>query len=288
MQPGPPKMFVAPTSYHEVDTRVCAFCGGGLTGKRSREHIFPRWLLRDRDALDTAFRLDWTSASGEDLLGERVLPLRSFVAGRVCRSCNNGWMSALETQARELLPRFANAEQSLAGLSKAGRETLARWALKTAFACRSADLAPQLVDPEHARVLAEGAMPPAHVVAREAPVELGLGSYATQRWLVSYPTEERAAVEELVGRSHKTVLLLGRLLIAVCFWPDARWPVVISRSSHRALWPNDGAWLTYGHATDRHGVPPTAETELIDMVVGTRVAHPASQGEFVPVATSHL
>lgn len=133
-----------------------------------------------------------------------------------------------------------------------------------------------------------GGLPPVHVVAREAPVELSLGSYATQRWLVSYPHAERSVVEGLVGRSHKTMLLLGRLLIAVWYWPDASWPIVISRRSHHALLPNDGAWLTYGYATDRHGVPPSSEPELIDMVVGTRVAHPASQAEFVPVAAGRL
>jgi hypothetical protein len=288
MLPGQSKMFVAPTTYHEVDSSVCLFCGNELSGARSREHVFPQWLLRGRGALNSAFRLAWTSASDEQVLGARDFPLRSFVAGRVCRHCNNGWMSALEQKAREFLPGLTEAQHPLASLSRGDREVLARWATKTAFVARSADLAPHLVDPAHANMLSGGGMPPVHVVARQAPVELNLGSYATQQWLVSYPTTERSAVEDLVGRSHKTVLLLGRLLVAVCFWPDASWPIVISRKSHHALWPCDGSWLTYGYATDRHGVPPTRETEMIDMVVGTRVAHPASQGEFVPVAASHL
>jgi hypothetical protein len=288
VQSDPSKIFVAPTTYQEVDGSLCVFCGVELSRARSREHVFPQWLLRDRGAFDSPFQLNWTSATGEQVLGKRDFPLRSFVAGRVCRHCNNGWMSALEQKVRAFLPGLIEADRAVTDLSKADQEILARWATKTAFVSRSADLAPHLVDPDHARMLVTGDMPPVHVIARQTPVELGLGSYATQRWLVYYPTAERSAVEDLIGRSHKTVLLLGRLLIAVCFWPDASWPIIISRRSHRALWPSDGSWLTYGYATDRHGVPSTTETELIDMVVGTRVAHPASQAEFVPVASHCL
>ena len=121
-------MFVAPTTYHEIDTSRCTFCGAERAGARSREHVFPQWLLRDRGALSNAFRLDWTSVTDEQALGERELTLGSFVAGHVCRRCNNGWMSALEQMTRELLPGLIDAERPLAELSKADREVVARWA----------------------------------------------------------------------------------------------------------------------------------------------------------------
>jgi hypothetical protein len=35
----------------------------------------------------------------------------------------------------------------------------------------------------------------------------------------------------------------------------------------------------YGCATDRHGVAPDAATEIIDLVVGTKVEHPALADE---------
>jgi hypothetical protein len=283
MSNGPSRMFVAPTIYREADAHLCVFCNGSLSGSRSREHIFPKWLLRHYGALDSGYRIDWTSDPDGDLFGRRELPMRSLVAGRVCRKCNVGWMSQLEQDCGELLRALMDAERPIAGASVAERELLARWCVKTAFSYRSADPAPNLVDPVHAQMLAEGDLPPVHVVARQTPTDLGLGSSATQRWLVSYPRPERAAVEQRVGRSHKTVLMLGHLCVAVCFWPDAGWPVVISRRSHTPLWPARAPWLTYAHATDRHGAPRTRETELIDMVVGTRVAHPASQGQFSPI-----
>jgi hypothetical protein len=193
-------------------------------------------------------------------------------------------MSQLEQQTKELLYALMEAERQVRKLSNPERELLARWATKTAFAYRSADFAPHLVDPHHAHDLAAGRMPPVRVVARQASVELGLGCYATQRWTIDYPIPQRHAVEAFTGSSHKTVLVLGHLLIAVCYWPEPTWPLVVSRRSHTPLWPL-GTWLTYDYPTDRHGVPHSTETEVIDLVVGTRIAHPASQGRFFPVAS---
>jgi hypothetical protein len=36
------------------------------------------------------------------------------------------------------------------------------------------------------------------------------------------------------------------------------------------------------HATDRHGVAPDTTTEVVDMVVGSIVAHPASADRYAP------
>jgi hypothetical protein len=281
---SPHRTFVAPTSYAGVARGKCLFCGAALAGVRAREHVFPRWLLRRRGAERSSFCVQWTSDVSGEKFGERTQSMESLVAGRVCKACNNGWMSRLEQAVDDYLVELMDANRTLTSLSRSEGEDLARWAVKTAFAYRSADIAPTLVEARHARELAEGRMPPVHVVGRQASVDAGLGCYATQRWLVSYPVDERKAVEARVGRSHKTILLLGRLLIAVCHWPDPGWPLVISRVSHVPLWPR-GTWLTYGHATDRHGVEPNSHTELIDLVVGTRVTHPATRSEFVPAFT---
>ncbi len=280
-----PRTFAVPTIYHEIDPRLCTFCEESLSGSRSREHIFPKWLLQTRNIVNDGFQITWASDVDDKLFGQRNLSLGSFVAGRVCRRCNNGWMSQLEQQIKELLSALMEAERQVAELSGFERESLARWATKTAFAYRSADLAPHLVDPRHAHDLAANRMPPVRVVARQASVELGLGCYATQRWMIDYPSPQRHVVETLTGHSHKTVLVLGHLLIAVCYWPEPTWPLVVSRRSHTPLWPLD-AWLTYDYPTDRHGVPPSTETEVIDMVVGTRIAHPTCQDGFFPVASA--
>ena len=278
------RLFVGPTEEQPVAPAICVFCGDPLTGRRSKEHVFARWLMAHYDSHAKPFRIAWTSDANDELLADREFAMGNLVAGRVCRDCNNGWMSDLEQDASASLLELASKKRPLATLDASERKTLARWAAKTSFAARSADMGPRLVSAAQAMSLVGGAMPAVHVAARQAPLNLGLGWFATQRWLVSYPDDALAEAARLVSTSHKTVLTIGRLLLSVCFWPDPQWPLVISRCSHSPLWPTHGTWLTYPQATDGHGAGPTAETEIVDMVIGTRIAHPASQGEFVPVA----
>jgi hypothetical protein len=280
------RQFVCPTVEQPKKSGLCVFCGALLAAQRSREHIFARWLVIRYDKLSQPFQVTWNSDADGSVRAQRDLTMANLVAGRVCRECNNGWMCRLEQSVMDMLPAVASGQRRLTDLGAGERELLARWATKTTVAARSADLGPQLVSASHGRILAIGSMPPMHVVARQADIDLGLAWHASQRWLITYPRETRDEAARLVGQSHKTVLAIGQLLIAVCFWPDRPWPVIISRRSHTPLWPLPGSWRTYPHATDRHGVAATQETEIIDMVVGTRVAHPASQRQFASLAAS--
>jgi hypothetical protein len=274
------RLIVCPTTEYALGTQHCVFCGVHLTGRRSREHIFPRWLTEHHGNATTPVEIRWMADWSHELLGERKLTLSNLVAGRVCRPCNNGWMSQLEDQVVSPLVELASGDRRPAELATHERELIARWATKTAFALRVADLGPRVVDSSHMQALANGGMPPVRVVARQATVDLGLSWCTTQWWMINYPPHSIVEVSRLVGRSHKTILTIGHLVVAICFWPDPRWPLLISRHSHVPLWPERHVWLTYPHATDRHGARPNRETEIIDMVVGTRVAHPGSKKSF--------
>jgi hypothetical protein len=85
-------------------------------------------------------------------------------------------------------------------------------------------------------------------------------------------------VERLVGRSHKTIITVGHLMLSICHWPEASWPIAISRPRHAPVWPRQD-WLAYEQRTDSHGVPPTRDTEVVDLAVGTRIVHPGAAGE---------
>ncbi|HEX6665505.1 MAG TPA: hypothetical protein VF081_02800 [Solirubrobacterales bacterium] len=282
------RLFVTPTTEQITDPTRCIFCAKTLTGRRSREHIFPRWLLGHYEAASAPFHVTWMSDPDDEVREQREFSMGNLVAGRVCTCCNNGWMSQLEQAVSAVLLPLASTERRLRFLTAEERRLIVRWAVKTAFAARSADPGPSLVDPQQASALVDGGLPPVHVVGRQSPVDMGLSWFSTQRWLVSYPESAFDDATELVGTSHKTVLTVGRLLLAVCFWPDPNWSVVVSRQSHTPLWPLAENWLTYPQATDSHGIDPTRETELIDMTVGTRIAHPESQSDFTPVDPLHL
>ena len=123
----------------------CWFCDR-TAGTRSKEHIFPQWLLRHHDAMDervhpirVSLPLGGVVASER---GER--PLRAHFNGEVCSGCNNGWMSALEVAATPILTR----DPRHGSISGGDALTLARWFAKTAVNLNVSQPFRLLVDPE--------------------------------------------------------------------------------------------------------------------------------------------
>jgi hypothetical protein len=107
--------------------RRCAFCGRRAD---SSEHAWPDWLLSllgrgPKYRYDVERRLD--DRAPLKWSGSRVLTVK-----RVCRSCNNGWMSDLETQAQPILTRLVRGDRPLS-LDPAQQATIAAWCRKTAM-----------------------------------------------------------------------------------------------------------------------------------------------------------
>jgi len=63
--------------------------------------------------------------------------LEQFLAGKVCSDCNNGWMSALEQENRELLMGLIDQKIAPAELNESQRLLVAKWAVKTSIVCDS-------------------------------------------------------------------------------------------------------------------------------------------------------
>jgi hypothetical protein len=111
-----------------VAKRSCIFCGA--SGPLTNEHVIPLWLQQYVGGYETgAVRGAHLSAIGT-LLSERKASGNSHKLGTVCETCNNGWMSDLESSFKILLPRLqANMSPKL--FSKAERRTIALWIVKT-------------------------------------------------------------------------------------------------------------------------------------------------------------
>lgn len=115
----------------------CVFCFTHLTGEnRSKEHVIPRWLQAERGISAEVLSAGFSNSGAVQIT--RAMLLDKFLAGHVCQSCNNGWMSQLETQAQTpLLNLLAQHVQSATPLSPDEKLILAKWAIKTAIACNS-------------------------------------------------------------------------------------------------------------------------------------------------------
>jgi len=146
--------------------KACIFCGTALAGKASDEHVLPQWLLDYLEIRETDVSPTHTDGQGE-VLSTRQHRLENLVEGRVCSTCNNGWMSSLGMQAKNLLIPLMEAQREVAELNMAERLCLARWTFQTALVLNSASNFHKNVPPEHFSYLysVQESLPPAVVVA---------------------------------------------------------------------------------------------------------------------------
>jgi hypothetical protein len=112
--------------------RKCIFCGGGPI---SKEHVWAKWM---RDYLSPGRGVQYiheAKLDGDSIrISIRTRPgpldrkgdMRSQKLRVVCCACNNGWMSAIQSQTKPVLLPFLRKERN--ELSPSQQEALATWA----------------------------------------------------------------------------------------------------------------------------------------------------------------
>lgn len=242
---------------------------------RSREHVIPAWIQQ-------AFRLSKETIAYSPLESGAIpstlqlsrpneeTPRRqhnfgSLLLGSVCKSCNDGWMSALETRAGPDLLRLMNGEPG-ALVDPMGA---ALWALKTAFTLTLA------TDPPIGRVprlhgrwpeKEQGRLPPAVSVLLHRSAEVGW-------WFssVSTATVEVAGDDprfDLNGHHRNAYcyfLHLGRALLIVRYWPDNRSVLIYDEARFELL--GTGITAVAGPAN----APPGQRDPLVDLMMAVRI-----------------
>lgn len=111
--------------------RMCMFCREKAS---TREDAWPLWLMKRFPVSSTA-RID-AERSGRNL-GKWSTAKPKLQVKRLCRSCNNGWMSRLENEAKPALVSILDDEPK--ELDASDQTTLARWAVKTAMVLDAVD-----------------------------------------------------------------------------------------------------------------------------------------------------
>jgi len=103
------------------------------TSPPSREHVFSQWLLDEFQGRRISIGL-FRRSSDDSRERTRVdISLDSFKLKEVCERCNNGWMSALESNAKPLILGLIRGNIQFDALDENERRILARWAAKTAI-----------------------------------------------------------------------------------------------------------------------------------------------------------
>lgn len=233
--------------------RACVFCGSTTT--LTAEHVFASWI-------GGLGLIEGNASTVSGFLNEmpRVLPPTPAFSQRVkmvCASCNNGWMSELENNARRILqPLILGTSTSIA---PADRALAALWAFKTALVSLLMSTAPDReagygVPPEEYELLYESR-------ATQEPLT------DTQVWISRYEGEREGAadvtpvvvtvaglVEPDYPQGYLFTIVIGQLLVqGIRFTSPAFAIPVLPGLVSTALWPERGESEVLGpHVTDEN------------------------------------
>jgi len=204
--------------------RKCVFCGDSLRGQRkSREHIFPKWLQAHLGLSEEQLHHTLYTKRGE-IDHVRSLPFLSHVSGLVCEQCNTGWMSELEGQAKPLLIPL------LDGICK-GRirrddcQIIAQWLFKTALTLHSASQREKkLVPAEHYTMFYEKRTIPKGTVISIAHFKGQDGLFWIEQgsWRGRPEGGSIERLNEYFKQTYRITLRVGYLAWRVRYWPI--WP----------------------------------------------------------------
>jgi hypothetical protein len=113
----------------------CIFCGVQLKPARTEqpdsrtdEHVYGRWF---RDNVVNQ-KVKMFTSDGTTATMHRQPSLEALVNSAVCKECNNGWMSKLETQIDPIVDKLTNGTD-ISLLTPDEVEIVARWTGKTAI-----------------------------------------------------------------------------------------------------------------------------------------------------------
>jgi hypothetical protein len=178
--------------------RTCIFCGGGLL---KREHLLPDWLRHVLPSDDPVVQFRQIGRDESDRCEWEKKPFREKTRF-VCKQCNSGWMSNLETASRPVLERairhepctFPDRDQAIA----------AAWAFKTCLVFQATQTrAGPIAPPLHFVYIRRNRTPPpqaaswigSHYRARHDPVN----SVYVQRPLALEPLDDKLEEDRNIG-----------------------------------------------------------------------------------------
>lgn len=219
---------------------VCVFCGERRL--RGKEHMIPRWLqVFIGGSTADHYMGSHVSLMPVARISRRDQPGESAVFGHVCRDCNNGWMSALESTASRPLKDAITNGPSAATWNSEQCQVVARWAFKTAAMINAGSNYRRIIPASHLRYFFDNEKPPPGVVVdiglSPPPAEPTLEWRQSQDFLIFCPSG--SIMWQLDRwRSYKITLAIGQLFVKVMFWPDPSCTLLVDKDEKAArIWP---------------------------------------------------
>lgn len=229
-----------------MNDRKCLFCDENLIGNRSNEHVLAIWLQRALDIEEKKLSPTHLDSKTGKPKSTRTHSVGNLVEGRVCRTCNNGWMSDLENKARDILLPLIDVDREVISLSQEERFTLARWVSKTAFVLNSSSDYFKNIPPDHFRkIYADPESLPDKVIvlAQQHHGEQDFYWMQGSGWQAEFSKSSgysQRRVEKMSEDAYKIVFQFRKLLLLIAYWPFDDWVYGLWKGIHLPLWPKSG------------------------------------------------
>jgi hypothetical protein len=224
----------------KMSLRVCLFCARRLD-ERAKEHVIPVWLQQHLGITEDQLALIVAETETNRISDRRRLALDQHLEGRICASCNNGWMSSLESETAPLLKSLLSGDKDISFLDLRQRLLFARWAAKTAFMMNSASAFDRRVPPEHFKELYRSPkrLPGGvFVLGQQHRHSEGFNIFQFPSWdLVGLAVPESKEVDDALGTAYKVGFQLGALLVVVGFFAVHPNVLYLRHGVHVCLWP---------------------------------------------------
>ncbi|HVA01827.1 MAG TPA: hypothetical protein VMV34_09240 [Terriglobia bacterium] len=224
--------------------RLCLWCGSPLAQSRSREHVVADWLAQKLNASKETVTAFVAQTFNEEIVLQREHDVDSMVEGRVCGSCNKGWMSDLENKVKPVLETLISMDRLVFSLNKDERSMVAKWAVKTAYMLsKSSNFEPR-VEACHLKSFYEGS----------AQIPSGVSCFANHcngsrflSWVQENCWPTFSPEHDLPSHrgSYKIGLQFGALILVVAYWPHPGWSFLLGAGVHAPLWPQENIYFAY-------------------------------------------
>lgn len=157
-------------------SRQCIFCGESAG---SREHIFANWMIERMGAKSQTIAMNELSEG--QWQSRPAHTFNNFVTKRVCKKCNEGWMSELESKVKTVIGPLIDRQwpvlaETMMEEASREREIVARWALKTLICVDCSSMGLKTIRPEIAQQLLSGFLPSSMYVEFAHISQWGIGS----------------------------------------------------------------------------------------------------------------
>ena len=162
------------TPPHTGPQRVCCFCG--RPGEITKEHAWPQWLARSFGPLpgqgQTTYHSGYARTSRlesiemPNIRRQKNAAVTTSKLREVCKPCNSGWMSRLESDVAPLLQQAGRPAffAKTAHLLPQDAALLASWAIKTAWVRERLEYRDFVASPAMRQDLSARSMPPPYTV----------------------------------------------------------------------------------------------------------------------------